>query len=97
MPSLRPATAERTGARGLRPLVATSDDNSGLRLTTELFLDLASPLLHIRHGLSNLRDERRRITALALNIIRLDHGSAAINWGSVHRRSLLFWPNTGPN
>ena len=72
MPSLRPATAERTGARGLRPLMATFDDNSGLRLTTELFLDLASPLLHIRHGLSNLRDERRRITALALNIIRLD-------------------------
>ena len=96
MPALRPATAERMGAHGLR-LVAAPDDSSGLQLTMELFLDPALPVLRIRHGLTNLRDEQRRIAAWALNVIRPDHGVGVTPWGSVHRRSLLFWPDTEPN
>lgn len=96
MPALRPASVEKTGERSLR-LTAAPDDSSGLQLTMELALDPERPVLKIRHGFKNLRDEQRRIAAWALNVIRPDHGVGVTPWRRGDRRNFLFWPDTDPN
>ena len=96
MPALRPATAETTGERSLR-LTAAPDDSSGLQLTMEIEIDAERPILKIRHGFKNLRNQQRRIACWALNVIRPDAGVGVTPWRREGRRSLLFWPDTDPN
>jgi hypothetical protein len=96
MPALQPATAEQTGERSLR-LVAAPDDSSGLQLTMEITLDAEKPVLTVRHGLKNMRNEKRRIAAWALNVIRPDHGVGVTPWRTDQRRTFLIWPDTDPN
>ena len=96
LPALQPATAEMTGARSVR-LTAAPDDSSGLQLIMEVSLDSQRPVLHIRHGFKNMRDQPRRIACWALNVIRPDAGVGVTLWRTEGRRSLLFWPSTDPN
>lgn len=96
LPALQPAQMTQTGPRGLR-LTAAPDTTSQLQLTMEIRLDDKRPLLHLRHGLTNLKDEQRRIAAWALNVIEPDGGVGVTRWKKGDRRSLLFWPNTDPD
>ncbi len=96
LPALQKATAEKIGKNALR-LIAAPDDSSGLQLTMEITLDEQRPVLHIRHGLKNMRDEQRRIALWALNVIKPNNGVGITPWRSTGRRNFLFWPDTDPD
>jgi hypothetical protein len=96
MPALQKATATRTGERAIR-LAAAPDDSSGLQLIMEIALDPEKPVLQVRHGFKNMRDEQRRIAAWALSVIRPDEGVGITPWRREGRRNFLFWPDTDPN
>ena len=96
LPALQKASAEKIGKNGLR-LVSVEKDSSALELTMEIRLDATNPILHVRHGMKNLRDEKRRIALWALNVIKPDGGVGIVPWGKRGRQAFLFWPTTDPN
>lgn len=97
LPALQPATAEKLSSRSLR-LTGASEEKSGLQLTMEITLDDEKPLLHLRHGMKNLRPEARRIALWALNVIRPDHGVGVTHWRADEGlRSFHFWNSTDPD
>lgn len=96
LPALQKASVEKMGENGLR-LVAVEKDSSALELTMEIRLDDSKPILHVRHGMKNLRDEKRRIALWALNVIKADGGVGITPWRADGRQTFLFWPDTDPD
>ena len=96
LPALEPASAETMAEGGLR-LLAAPADSAGLQLCMEISLHKTEPILHIRHGMKNLRPAQRRIALWALNVIKPDGGVGVAPWRSENRQHFIFWPNTDPD
>ncbi len=65
-PALQPAEATWLGERSIQLLAAPDIDKSGLRLTMEVTLHDTLPLLRLRHGFRNLREEPQLLAAWAI-------------------------------
>lgn len=96
LPALQRASAETMANGGLR-LQAAPADSAGLQLCMEISLHQTEPILHIRHGMQNLRAEQRRLALWALNVIKPDGGVGIAPWRSEDRQHFIFWPNTDPD
>lgn len=75
LPAIQPAVAEATGALSLR-LTAGEEPTTGLQVIMEISLDDSRPVLHVRHGLKNLRTTPRSLAAWAINV--LPHKGVAV-------------------
>ncbi|NKB71184.1 MAG: hypothetical protein GKR89_29280 [Candidatus Latescibacteria bacterium] len=96
LPALQPAQMEQTGPLSLH-LSGAAEEKSGLRLKMDIALDSKEPVLTVRHGFENMRPEKRRLAAWALNVIDPDNGVGLAPWRSEGRRAFLFWPSTSPD
>ncbi len=96
LPALQPARVEEMESGGLR-LLAAPADSADLQLCMEIDLHETEPILYVRHGMKNLRNEQRRLALWALNVIRADGGVGVAPWRSENRQHFIFWPNTDPD
>ena len=94
-PARQTARAEKAGRDGLR-LVAAPDSASGLQLVLEVRIHQQQPALTVRHGMRNLRDERRRLALWVLSSIVAEGGMGVTPWRSSGHRRFVFWPGTDP-
>jgi hypothetical protein len=95
LPAEQPAEGEAVGQGRLR-LVGAREPVAGLQLTMELALHRDAPLLSITHTLRNLRDDRRRLAAWAINAVT-PAGVGFTAWRPAERRSLVFYHDTRPD
>jgi hypothetical protein len=97
LPALQPAQVTELGALGVR-LTARPEPTCGLQLILEARLDADRPVLTVRHGFKNLRDETRRLAAWAL--LAFPHeGVGLVPWARQkgwRYRTLQYFGRTDP-
>ncbi len=96
LPALQQATVERIDARTLR-LVADPEPETKLQVLWEVALDAELPRIHLRHGLRNVADRKRRLAAWAIMVF--PHAGVGVTpWASGKDtiRSYLLFPGVDP-
>lgn len=92
LPSMKPAKIERLGPFSVR-MTGEPDEKSRLQLIMEVSLDENKAVLKIRHGLKNLRDEKRRLAVWPIMVFHRN-GIGLVPWASCPqpkiRRYILF-------